>query len=149
MAVQLSGTLPIKNFGVKSGIQELIGKSDIRFIYKISIETLDMWDMLCFIRDPSENVKVRRLLLIYICVPVSPGNSRLIWAFPRNFGVWIDAVVPRWMFHVGQNLLIDSDLYLVHLEERKITDIGPSNWQKAYFVQTKTDALVVLPSESG
>ncbi|CAL5437744.1 unnamed protein product [Camellia sinensis] len=58
----------------------------------------------------------------------SPGNSRLIWTFPRNVGVWIDRVVPRWMFHVGQNLILDSDLYLLHLEERKIMDIGPSNW---------------------
>lgn len=58
----------------------------------------------------------RRFLLIFICVPVSPGNSRLIWSFPRNFGVWIDQVVPRWMFHVGQNLILDSDLYLLHVE---------------------------------
>ncbi|KAK9273546.1 hypothetical protein L1049_018356 [Liquidambar formosana] len=85
----------------------------------------------------------RRALLIFICVPVSPGNSRLIWAFPRNFGVWIDRIVPRWMFHVGQNLILDSDLYLLHVEERKIMDVGNSNWQKACFVPTKSDALVV------
>ncbi|KAF9609181.1 hypothetical protein IFM89_013571 [Coptis chinensis] len=93
--------------------------------------------------ETSENVKARWFLLIFICVPVSPGNSRLIWSFPRNVGVWIDQVVPRWMFHVGQNLILDSDLYLLHLEERKITDIGPSNWQRACFVPTKADALVV------
>ncbi|KAJ9697727.1 hypothetical protein PVL29_007040 [Vitis rotundifolia] len=85
----------------------------------------------------------RRILLIFICIPVSPGNSRLIWTFPRNFGVWVDRVVPRWMFHVGQNLILDSDLYLLHVEERKIMDIGPSNWQKACFVPTKSDACVV------
>ncbi|GMQ00583.1 hypothetical protein CsSME_00047612 [Camellia sinensis var. sinensis] len=93
--------------------------------------------------EPSSNVPQRRFLLIFICIPVSPGNSRLIWTFPRNVGVWIDRVVPRWMFHVGQNLILDSDLYLLHLEERKIMDIGPSNWQKACFVPTKSDALVV------
>ncbi|XP_062171999.1 protochlorophyllide-dependent translocon component 52, chloroplastic-like [Alnus glutinosa] len=73
----------------------------------------------------------------------SPGSSRLIWTFPRNFGIWIDKVVPRWMFHVGQNLILDSDLYLLHIEERKIMDAGPTNWQKACFVPTKSDALVV------
>lgn len=93
-------------------------------------------------KEPSP-VSQRRFVLIFICVPVSPGNSRLIWVFPRNFGVWIDRIVPRWMFHVGQNLILDSDLYLLHLEERKIVDIGPSNWQKACFVPTKSDALVV------
>ncbi|CAB4312546.1 unnamed protein product [Prunus armeniaca] len=85
----------------------------------------------------------RRALLIFICIPVSPGNSRLIWTFPRNFGVWIDKIVPRWMFHVGQNLILDSDLYLLHVEERKIMDAGPNQWQKACFVPTKSDALVV------
>ena len=37
----------------------------------------------------------------------------MIWAFPRNFGVWIDRLVPRWMFHLGLNLVFDSDLYLL------------------------------------
>ncbi|XP_074263048.1 protochlorophyllide-dependent translocon component 52, chloroplastic-like [Silene latifolia] len=87
--------------------------------------------------------KQKRLLLVFICIPVSPGNSRLIWAFPRNFGVWIDKIVPRWMFHIGQNLILDSDLYLLHVEERKIKEIGPSNWNKACFVPTKSDGLVV------
>ncbi|KAK8494468.1 hypothetical protein V6N13_016484 [Hibiscus sabdariffa] len=85
----------------------------------------------------------RRLSLIFMCIPVSPGNSRLIWTFPRNFGVWIDKIVPRWMFHMGQNLILDSDLYLLHVEERKIMEIGVTNWQKACFVPTKSDALVV------
>jgi hypothetical protein len=58
----------------------------------------------------------RKSALIFICIPVSPGSSRLIWTFPRNFGIWIDKVVPRWMFHVGQNLILDSDLYLLHVE---------------------------------
>ncbi|KAK8504813.1 hypothetical protein V6N13_056125 [Hibiscus sabdariffa] len=96
---------------------------------------------------PSESQKApppnRRLSLIFMCVPVSPGNSRLIWTFPRNFGVWIDRIVPRWMFHIGQNLILDSDLYLLHVEERKIMEIGSTNWQKACFVPTKSDALVV------
>lgn len=68
------------------------------------------------VQELSSAVPQKRFLLIFICVPVSPGNSRLIWSFPRNFGVWIDQVVPRWMFHVGQNLILDSDLYLLHLE---------------------------------
>ncbi|KAL9661877.1 hypothetical protein QQ045_026705 [Rhodiola kirilowii] len=81
--------------------------------------------------------------LIFICIPVSPGRSRLIWTFPRNFGIWIDKVVPRWMFHIGQNLILDSDLYLLHVEEHKIMEAGASNWQKACFVPTKSDANVI------
>lgn len=94
---------------------------------------------------PGGNAKQRqrRVLLIFICIPVSPGKSRLIWVFPRNFSVWMDKIVPRWMFHVGQNLILDSDLHLLHLEEHKIAQAGPENWLKACFVPTKSDALVI------
>ncbi|CAN8325930.1 unnamed protein product [Cochlearia groenlandica] len=85
----------------------------------------------------------RRLSLIFICIPVSPGRSRLIWTFPRDFGVIIDKIVPRWVFHIGQNKILDSDLHLLHVEERKILERGPENWQKACFIPTKSDALVV------
>ncbi|MQL94585.1 hypothetical protein Taro_027245, partial [Colocasia esculenta] len=91
----------------------------------------------------SSQQKMKRVLLVFICIPVSPGRSRLIWVFPRNFAVWIDRIVPRWMFHVGQNLILDSDLYLLHIEEHKIASIGTSNWQKACFLPTKSDAMVV------
>nr|GMD14895.1 protochlorophyllide-dependent translocon component 52, chloroplastic [Ipomoea batatas] len=89
------------------------------------------------------NAKVKRAFLVFYCVPVSPGNSRLIFASPRNFAVWIDKVVPRWMFHIGQNLILDSDLYLLHVEEHKLKEIGPYNWHKSCFVPTKADTLVV------
>ncbi|KAJ8465049.1 hypothetical protein OPV22_027601 [Ensete ventricosum] len=87
--------------------------------------------------------KQRRFLLIFMCIPVSPGRSRLIYVFPRNFAVWVDQVVPRWIFHVGQNLILDSDLYLLHVEERKFAKAGYSNWPKVCFVPTKSDAMVV------
>ena len=63
----------------------------------------------------------KEFFLIFFCIPVSPGSSRLIWSFPRNFGHWIDKVVPRWIFHMGQNLVIDSDLYLLHIEVTPIS----------------------------
>ncbi|KAL6203834.1 hypothetical protein ACLB2K_027533 [Fragaria x ananassa] len=65
----------------------------------------------------------KRALLVFICVPVSPGNSRLISTFLVNFGVLIK-IVPRWIYHIGQNLVVDSDLFLLHLEERRIMDAG-------------------------
>ncbi|KAJ9697740.1 hypothetical protein PVL29_007050 [Vitis rotundifolia] len=51
--------------------------------------------------EPSSHMSPKRALLILICVPVSPGNSRLIWTFPRNFGLWTDHIIPRWMLHIG------------------------------------------------
>ncbi|KAL2940739.1 Protochlorophyllide-dependent translocon component 52 chloroplastic [Bienertia sinuspersici] len=93
--------------------------------------------------EKEQEGKQRRFLLIFFCIPVSPGKSRLIWTFPRNFAVWLDRIVPRWVFHIGQNLILDSDAYLLHVEEHKIMEFGPNNWQKACFVPTKSDALVV------
>ncbi|XP_056682462.1 protochlorophyllide-dependent translocon component 52, chloroplastic isoform X2 [Spinacia oleracea] len=85
----------------------------------------------------------KRPVLVFICVPVSPGKSRLIWSFPRNFAVWVDRIIPRWVFHLKQNLVLDSDLYLLHLEERKIMEVGPTNWHKACFVPTKSDGILI------
>ncbi|KAL5708537.1 hypothetical protein ACHQM5_019324 [Ranunculus cassubicifolius] len=85
----------------------------------------------------------KRVLLVFFCIPVSPGKSRVLFSFPRNFAVWVDRVIPRWILHIRSNLVLDSDLYLLHLEERKILDIGVSNWQKACFVPTKSDAIIV------
>ncbi|XP_021771923.1 protochlorophyllide-dependent translocon component 52, chloroplastic-like [Chenopodium quinoa] len=88
--------------------------------------------------EPSQ----RRAILIFLCVPISPGKSRLIWSFPRNFEVWMDQIIPRWVFHLKENLILDSDLYLLHLEERKIKELGPINWHKVCYVPTKADSLV-------
>lgn len=121
---------------------------------KVNAETNMYYGLSCFrftslfvsltvlfcIQGPLKN---RKLSLIFICIPVSPGRSRLIWTFPRNFGVAIDKIVPRWVFHIGQNKILDSDLHLLHVEERKILERGPENWQKACFIPTKSDALVV------
>ncbi|KAK0607381.1 hypothetical protein LWI29_014117 [Acer saccharum] len=84
-----------------------------------------------------------KVLFTFFCVPVSPGNSRLIWCFPNYFGGWIEKFVPKWMFHIGIDLVVqDSDLYLLHVEEHKIMDAGPANWQNACFVPTTSDAFV-------
>ncbi|PIA53939.1 hypothetical protein AQUCO_00900482v1, partial [Aquilegia coerulea] len=85
----------------------------------------------------------RRILLVFFCIPVSPGKSRVLFSFPRNFAVWVDRVVPRWILHIRSNLVLDSDLYLLHLEERKLIDVGVSNWQKVCFVPTTSDNSVI------
>ncbi|XP_024032004.1 protochlorophyllide-dependent translocon component 52, chloroplastic [Morus notabilis] len=85
----------------------------------------------------------RGIALVFFAVPVTPGKSRLIWATPRNFATWIDKIVPRWIFHLGQNTILDSDLYLLHVEERKIQESGSAQWHKTCFLPTKADALVL------
>ncbi|CAN1179848.1 Protochlorophyllide-dependent translocon component 52, chloroplastic [Linum perenne] len=95
------------------------------------------------VNNPSSQEPEKRELLVFFCIPVSPGKSRLILTFPRNFAVWVDRVVPRWVAHVMHNLVLDSDLYLLHLEERKIFEVGISNWSKACFTPTRADTQVI------
>ncbi|KAK3190145.1 hypothetical protein Dsin_029706 [Dipteronia sinensis] len=85
----------------------------------------------------------RRMVFFFFCIPVSPGNSRLIWGLAKNFRSWIDNITPRWIGHIAANLVVDSDLHLLHIEEHKIMDVGTANWHKACFVPTKSDAFVV------
>ncbi|KAJ0852889.1 putative pheophorbide a oxygenase [Helianthus annuus] len=79
-------------------------------------------------------------IVIVLCIPVSPGNSRLIAILPRTFWVFNS----RWVNHMIQNLIIDSDLYLLRVQEEKLMEAGPLNWQKACFVPTKADTMVTL-----
>ncbi|CAN1229935.1 Protochlorophyllide-dependent translocon component 52, chloroplastic [Linum grandiflorum] len=83
----------------------------------------------------------KRTGMVFLCIPVSPGYSRCIWALPRNFNLWVDRVVPRWVIHLGINLVFDSDLILIHFQERRIRGIG--HWHKACFVPNTSDAVVI------
>ncbi|CAL4919627.1 unnamed protein product [Urochloa decumbens] len=83
------------------------------------------------------------VLLVFFCVPVAPGKSRLIWAFPRNVGDWLHNISPRWLYHVIQNLILDSDIFLLNVEERKFATAGLDNWQNACYVPTSSDSMVI------
>uniref|UniRef100_A0A251SM05 Putative ACD1-like protein n=1 Tax=Helianthus annuus TaxID=4232 RepID=A0A251SM05_HELAN len=85
----------------------------------------------------------RKHLLIFFCTPVSPGKSIFIGIDARNFTVWTDPFVSRWMEHIKSNLVIDSDLNLIRVQEEKVMEVGPSNWLKACFVPAKADTNVV------
>nr|XP_043631434.1 protochlorophyllide-dependent translocon component 52, chloroplastic-like [Erigeron canadensis] len=79
--------------------------------------------------------------VFFICMPVSPGNSRVIIIALQNSRTWMDRIISRWRNHIVQNLVMDSDLYLLHIEEKRLMEAG--DWQKACFVPTKSDANVI------
>ncbi|KAH0678886.1 hypothetical protein KY284_019971, partial [Solanum tuberosum] len=98
-------------------------------------------------KEESSSNDTNRIFLVFLCVPVSPGNCRLMLTSFRNFAGWEYKLFPPWKFHLDNNLIIDSDLYLLHLQfllkEHKLREKGPQNWQKVCYVPTKADALVV------
>jgi len=84
----------------------------------------------------------KKISLILLCIPISPGRSRLIWSFPRNFATFLFKVIPPWVGHMTNNLVLDSDLYLLHVMERNLEHVGASKWNNRYYLPTKADAYV-------
>ncbi|KAM0894845.1 hypothetical protein ACQ4PT_024280 [Festuca glaucescens] len=80
---------------------------------------------------------------VFMCVPVAPGRSRVITAFPTNFGLWLHKIMPRWYFHICQNAILDSDMFLLHVEERNFAAAGVENWQKSVYLPTSSDSMVI------
>ncbi|TVU14027.1 hypothetical protein EJB05_37469, partial [Eragrostis curvula] len=83
------------------------------------------------------------LMLVALCIPVAPGRSRIIYAFPFNSGPWVYKIMPRWFIHLNDNSVLDSEHYLLHLEERKYAEKGLDNWRDACYVPTSSDRMVV------
>uniref|UniRef100_M8BA07 Pheophorbide a oxygenase, chloroplastic n=1 Tax=Aegilops tauschii TaxID=37682 RepID=M8BA07_AEGTA len=93
--------------------------------------------------EEEKKKKKPQFMMVFMCVPVAPGKSRVIWAFPRNVGLWLDKIIPRWYYHMGPNALLDSDMYLLHVEERNFAAAGVQNWHKAVYVPTSSDNMVI------
>ncbi|KAI5067053.1 hypothetical protein GOP47_0018205 [Adiantum capillus-veneris] len=92
---------------------------------------------------PTKKGVPKKVVMIFICIPVSPGQSKLIWAFRRNFSLWMQVLMPRWYLHIRQMLVLDSDLYLLHVAERKLEEAGSRKWETVCYVPTKSDAFVI------
>ncbi|WVZ85964.1 hypothetical protein U9M48_032818 [Paspalum notatum var. saurae] len=82
-------------------------------------------------------------MYVVFCVPVSPGRSRLIWLWPRNSGIWLRKITPQWYSHMLVNRILDSDAYLLHVQERNFAAAGLDKWHRACYVPTSSDAMVV------
>lgn len=83
--------------------------------------------------------------LVVYCVPVSPGKSRLIGQFPRNFAKGLMKIIPRWWEHLNtRHLVLEGDMILLqqqeyYLQEKQETE----SWKTAYKLPTEADRLVI------
>lgn len=79
------------------------------------------------------------------CIPVSPGKSRIIILFARNFATKLFRLQPRWWEHINdRNLVIDGDMVLLmqqehFLQQRQTTQ----SWKTAYQLPTSADRLII------
>ncbi|NES24081.1 MAG: Rieske 2Fe-2S domain-containing protein [Symploca sp. SIO3E6] len=87
----------------------------------------------------------KRLGLVTYCLPVSPGKSRIVAQFPRNFAKTLHALVPRWWNHITiRNSVLDGDMILLHYQERLLQQKQRTqSWKTAYKMPTSADRLVI------
>ncbi|MBU7585518.1 MAG: Rieske 2Fe-2S domain-containing protein [Nostoc sp. TH1S01] len=79
------------------------------------------------------------------CIPVSPGKSRIIILFARNFGKTLFRLQPRWWEHISdRNLVIDGDMVLLMQQEHFLQQKqSTQSWKTAYQLPTSADRLII------
>lgn len=87
----------------------------------------------------------RQVGLVTYCIPVSPGKSRIVAQFPRNFAQQCHHWTPRWWNHISvRNSVLDGDMILLHYQERELQQRSHSeSWKTAYKLPTSADRLVI------
>lgn len=82
--------------------------------------------------------------LITYCIPVTPGKSRIVAHFARNFATKLHAFTPRWWDHVKvRNAVLDGDMIFLHQQERFLQQKSDQDWKTAYKLPTSADRLVI------
>jgi phenylpropionate dioxygenase-like ring-hydroxylating dioxygenase large terminal subunit len=87
----------------------------------------------------------RQVGLVTYCIPVSPGKSRIVAQFPRNFAKRLHKWTPRWWNHISvRNQVLDGDMVLLHYQERDLQQRSEAeSWKTAYKLPTSADRMVI------
>ncbi|MDJ0733871.1 MAG: Rieske 2Fe-2S domain-containing protein [Nostocaceae cyanobacterium] len=87
----------------------------------------------------------KQIGLVTYCIPISPGKSRIVTFFPRNFAKTLYDFTPRWWDHItNRNQVLDGDMIFLHqqehfLQQRQLFE----SWKIAYKLPTSADRLVI------
>lgn len=86
----------------------------------------------------------KKMGLLTYCIPTTPGKSRIIGLFPRNFAKNMLKLKPRWWDHIqNRNQIIDGDMILLQQQEYLLQQKGVKSWKTAYKMPTTADRLVI------
>ncbi|MDJ0553228.1 MAG: Rieske 2Fe-2S domain-containing protein [Microcoleaceae cyanobacterium MO_207.B10] len=87
----------------------------------------------------------KKLGLILYCLPVSPGKSRIVVQYSRNFAKTIHRLIPRWWNHLKiWNLTFDGDMVLLNQQEHLLQQKQSSeSWKTTYKLPTSADRSVI------
>jgi hypothetical protein len=79
------------------------------------------------------------------CIPTAPGRCRLITRFPMRIGfkpvMWIMRHTPRWITHLDQNVVMDSDVVFLCGQDEKLGTKKDRN-KNDYFLPARSDNMV-------
>ncbi|HEY9849235.1 MAG TPA: Rieske 2Fe-2S domain-containing protein [Leptolyngbyaceae cyanobacterium] len=83
--------------------------------------------------------------LITYCIPTTPGKSRIVAHFSRNFAKKLSKLTPRWWDHItNRNAVLDGDMILLQQQEYFLQQKKQKeNWQTAYKLPTSADRFVI------
>lgn len=84
--------------------------------------------------------------LVVYCLPNTPGKSRIVSQFPRNFSQKMQKLQPRWWEHIKErNAIIDGDMLILHYQENcyQQKQQAAETWKTAYKMPTSADRLVI------
>jgi phenylpropionate dioxygenase-like ring-hydroxylating dioxygenase large terminal subunit len=89
--------------------------------------------------------KGRQVGLVTYCIPTTPGKSRIVAQFPRNFAYTLHRLTPRWWEHLQtRNLVLDGDMILLHHQEQALQEHQRhSFWKSVYKLPTSADRFVI------
>ncbi|MBR8836562.1 MAG: Rieske 2Fe-2S domain-containing protein [Stigonema ocellatum SAG 48.90 = DSM 106950] len=86
----------------------------------------------------------KQMGLVTYCIPVSPGKSRIVALFPRNFAKTLHRLTPRWWNHIKtRNQVLNGDMILLNQQEHFLQQKKPVTWNTAYKLPTSADRLVI------
>jgi phenylpropionate dioxygenase-like ring-hydroxylating dioxygenase large terminal subunit len=87
----------------------------------------------------------KKLGLLVYAIPISPGKSRIVAQFSRNFAKTLHRFIPRWWNHIHErNLVLDGDMMLLNQQEYLLQKKQlHESWKTAYKLPTSADKLVI------
>lgn len=87
----------------------------------------------------------RQFGLVTYCIPISPGRSRIVAQFARNFAQHQYHWTPRWWRHITiRNPVLDGDMVLLHYQEKYFQQRSQTeSWKTAYKLPTNADKMVI------
>ncbi|MFZ9621499.1 MAG: Rieske 2Fe-2S domain-containing protein [Prochlorococcaceae cyanobacterium] len=85
-----------------------------------------------------------RIMTVVYATPIRPGECRIFARFPFQFSSPLPKLLvglrPRWLQHIGNNVVLEDDQIFLHWQERALAASGGSDrFEQACYLPTSAD----------